>query len=154
VKKPKTPEPDLKSGNQQLMWKVKKPKTPLPPGEYLCKVVDITPKPCLKSGDQQMILILSAPVLGSRENIERLAQVAWENTGSGDFPILPPGHDWVDQETGKVVPLEDLMMTWDKVTTKDIFRRQAAAVALALGFRLGDDVTIKPRNPMKGAPDA
>jgi hypothetical protein len=81
-------------------------------------------------------------------DIERLAQVAWENTGKGDLPVLPPGHGWVDQATGKVVPPEDLVTTWEKVTMKDIFRRQAAAVAQALGFKLADDV-IKPRNLMK-----
>lgn len=88
----------------------------------------------------------------NREDIERLAQTAWENTGKGDLPVLPPGHGWVDQVTGKVVDPKDLLTTWEKVTTKDIFRRQAAAVAQALGFELADDVVVRPRDLTRQKP--
>jgi hypothetical protein len=152
------------------VWTVKKPKAPLPPGEYVCKVVDASVGPDPKSGAERLTLTVSVPALGgrklkvpaasflkvgeathelSRKDIERLAQTAWENTGKGDLPVLPPGHGWVDQATGQVVAPEDLVTTWEKVTTKDIFRRQAAAVAKALGFKLADDV-LKPRDFTKG----
>lgn len=144
---------------------MKKPKAPLPPGEYTCKIVDAVVEPGQNPGDQRLMLTLSVPAQGgrkfkvqaasmktesrgelSREDIERLAQTAWENTGKGELPVLPPGHGWVDQATGKVVDPKDLITTWEKVTTKDIFRRQAAAVAQALGFKLADDVEVRPRN--------
>jgi hypothetical protein len=86
-----------------------------------------------------------------QDDIERLARVAWENTGKGELPVLPPGHGWVDGVTRKPIPEEDLISTWEKVGTKDIFRRQAAAVAQALGFTLEENVTIKPRNLIKVA---
>jgi hypothetical protein len=83
-------------------------------------------------------------------DIERLARVAWENTGKGELPVLPPGHGWVDSITRKPIPEEELVSTWEKVGTKDIFRRQAVAIAKALGFKIGKDVTVEPRDLTKG----
>jgi hypothetical protein len=87
----------------------------------------------------------------SKVDIERLARVAWENTGKGELPVLPPGHGWVDGVTKKPISEEELVSTWEKVGTKDIFRRQAAAVAQALGFKLGADAAVTSRDLIKGA---
>jgi hypothetical protein len=87
----------------------------------------------------------------NQDDIERLARVAWANTGKGELPVLPPGHGWVDGVTRKPIPEEDLISTWGKVGTKDIFRRQAAAVVQALGFELGENVTVKPRGLVKAS---
>jgi len=88
---------------------------------------------------------LSKHTLG-QDDVERLARIAWENTGCKDLPVLPPGHGWVDAVTRKPIPEEQLVSTWEKVNTKDIFRRQAAAVAKALGFKIGNDVKVEPRD--------
>ncbi len=81
----------------------------------------------------------------SKFDIENLARVCWENTGLGEWPVLPPGHQWVDAGTGKPIPEEELISAWEQVRAKDIYRRQAAAVAVALGFELGKDIKIRPR---------
>lgn len=139
----------------------------LPPGEYMCKIVDATIEPGRKPGDLKAMLTVAVPALGdakikveaahfhgnvlNQDDIERLARVAWENTGKESLPVLPPGQVWIDKATNKQVDPKDLALAWEQIGTKEIFRRQAAAVAKALGFKLGDDVTVTPRDLIKGA---
>lgn len=148
-------------------------KNDLPPGTYEGKMIgEPTIEHDPKTGETTLVGTFRIPALGdgdvkvaiakakfspgdtlSKDDIERLARVAWENTGKSDLPVLPPGQAWVDQATGKPVDPKDLVTAWDQVGTKDIFRRQAAAVAQALGFKLADDVLVKPRNLQKSDDD-
>ncbi len=82
----------------------------------------------------------------SRDDIERLARICWENTGH-EAPVVQPGEKLMFEGTGEEVTQDQLNPKWKNVGewSKDIYRRQAAAVAVKLGFKLGADVKIRPR---------
>ncbi len=81
----------------------------------------------------------------SKDDVECLARLVWEQTGEKE-PVCPPGHQLVDAKTGEPIDPETLKVVWESVgPAKDIYRRIAAAVAVELGFKLGADVKIRPR---------
>lgn len=67
-----------------------------------------------------------------REKIDKLAEIVWKNTGDSE-----PYGGRLDVQGPKYAKLGE--------KTKDIYRRIAAAVALALGHPLAEDVSPKPR---------
>ena len=62
----------------------------------------------------------------TKDDVERLAIVAWENTGEK----VREGDRFA--ETGEPVPLSK----WENVTAKEVYRKVASAVAVALGFEI------------------
>jgi hypothetical protein len=78
----------------------------------------------------------------TQADIERLARTTWRNTGCGELPVLPQGRQYTFRDTGIPLTLKELNPVWEDVQTKDIYRRQAIAVALELGFEL--EPGVKP----------
>lgn len=80
----------------------------------------------------------------TKERLEELARICWENTGHG-APVVQPGEKLVFEATGEEVPEDALNPQWGNVNewSKDIYRRQAGAVAVALGYEFPDGVDLK-----------
>lgn len=80
----------------------------------------------------------------TKERLEELARICWENTGHS-APVVQPGEKLLFRDTGEEVPESALNPKWEKVNewSKDIYRRQAGAVAVALGYELPDGVDLK-----------